>query len=458
VRVEEIGEPIRPVSLLTASGVYWAISNLVGNFIKFPPLGVVLVSMLGIGMAERTGMIAALLKVVAGAVPPTLLTPAVVFLGFMSHLGSDAGNFVLPPLAAALYKSAGRSPLVGIAAVFAGVAAGFNANPLITPLDPILAALSTDAARIIDPGYQVAVTCNWWFSAASTFVLTLTAWAVTAWFVEPRVGAVGEAGGAPARAERLTREEALGLVWALVTLAAVAAVTVALIRVPGAPLHGRDNGVHRWAPAVVPIIFAAFFVPGLVYGLAAGTVRREKDVTVIMVETMKGMAPMLVLAFFAAQFIEYFKYTNLGAMLAMSGGRSLAESHLGPGLLMALFILVTMGFNLFIVSMSAKWTLFAPIFIPMFMMAGISPALTQAAYRIGDSVTNAVSPLNPYLVVLLVFMRQHDPKAGTGTLLSLMVPYTVVFALVWTLLLLLWMHLGIRLGPGGPLEYVPAAG
>jgi aminobenzoyl-glutamate transport protein len=462
------GEPVmqpaveEAVGLLSADGIYWALSSMVQNFINFPPLGVVLVGMLGIGIAERTGLIGALLKAFMRIVPSALLTPAMVFLGIMSSLATDAGYIVLPPLAMALYKAVGRSPLVGLAAVFAGVSAGFNANLLITGLDPMLAELSTLGARVVDPLYAVAPTCNWWFMIASTFVITLVGWGVTSKLVEPRLRdkPADEGGPAPVteedlEAQRMTAIERKGLVAAGIALLIVLGLVIAMTLVPNWPLHGEGARFARWVEAIVPIIFFSFLIPGMAYGFTTKALKSEKDVAKTLIDSMAYMAPIIVLAFFAAQFIAYFNHSNLGKMLAMSGGQALATAQLSPAILVAVFILVTLVFNLFIGSMSAKYALFAPIFIPMFMLVGISPELTQAAYRIGDSVSNVITPLNSYLIIILVFMRKYVPNAGMGTLVSTMLPYTIVFTVVWTIMLILWMQLGFPLGVEGPLEYIP---
>jgi len=420
---------------------------MVTNFTAFPPLGVVLVAMLGIGLAEKSGFIGALLKATLLSVPPALLTPTVIFVG------------VLPPVAAALYQSVGRSPVVGIAAVFAGVSAGFGANLLPTSLDPLLANFTTASAQLIDPGYTVAATANWWFMIASTVLLTFVGWGVTALFVEPRFSGKGvEDGGAgpgagAAADRRLTRVEKRGLLLAILVAVAVCALCAAGALIPGAPLYGVDGPFPRWVKVIVPLIFFAFLLPGLVYGLATGSLRSDKDVAATFGETMAGMGSYIVLAFFAAQFIAYFAHSGLGEMLAISGGRVLARAALPDALLMIGFIGVVIVGNLFIGSMSAKYAFFAPVFVPMFMQVGISPELTQVAYRVGDSVSNVITPLNPYVVILLVFLQRYMSRAGIGTLVALMLPYAVAFAIAWTAMLVLWMAAGASLGPGGPLAY-----
>jgi aminobenzoyl-glutamate transport protein len=459
---ERVQVPVRATGLLSSEGLYWVLRSMVTNFTGFPPLGVVLVGMLGIGVAERTGFIGAALKAVLLAVPATLLTPTIFFVGVMSSLGLDAGYVVLPPVAAALYMAAGRSPLVGIAAVFAGVSAGFSANLVITGLDPLLAEFSTAGARLIDPDYAVAATANWWFMIASTVLLTMVGWAVTAWWVEPRFhGKPAEEGGAAPlepealASQRLSPQEQRGLVAATAAAGLALVVFAAAAWIPGAPLEGVDGPFPRWVRVIVPLIFLGFLVPGLVYGAVTGAVRGDRDVARIMGEVMAGMGPYVVLAFFAAQFIAYFGHSGLGEMMAIAGGQALARAALPTALLMVGFIAVVMSSNLFIGSMSAKYAFFAPVFVPMFMQVGVSPELTQVAYRVGDSVTNVITPLNPYVVILLVYMQRYVPRAGIGTLVALMLPYTVVFALAWTALLVGWMLAGVELGPAGPLTYAP---
>ncbi|MFI4883190.1 MAG: AbgT family transporter [Phycisphaerales bacterium JB064] len=510
-------EPLKVQSLLTSDGLYWCLRTMVANFMGFAPLGVVLTGMLGIGVAEKTGLIGAGLKAFMKIVPNQFLTPAMVFLGIMSSFGLDAGYVVLPPLAALLYKAVGRSPLAGIAAVFAGVAAGFNANLFVTGLDPMLAALSTTGAQIIDPEYQVAATCNWWFMIVSTFVITTVGWATTSWFVERRLNRKSIEDGGPApvdvsdvASQRITRREGWGLLTAVIAGLVVIGVIFAAVTKENWALHDygypgvavadlvkdgegkpvappeimpetaivvegkgyytdasqsrfvTDSGqvlakrsppFARWVVVITPLIFIGSIIPGLAYGIVVGNVRSTKDAGAVMIKAIEMMAPIIVLAFFAAQFIQYMSYSGLDVMMAHAGGQKLVTMGLGKYELVVAFIVLTMVFNLFIGSMSAKYTLFAPIFVPMLMFVGISPELTQAAYRIGDSTTNIITPLNAYLVIILVFMQRFAPRSGMGTLISMMMPYTIVFAIVWTILILVWMATGLELGPNGPLSY-----
>jgi len=457
---ELVKVPVVARGLLSSDGLYWAVSSMVDNFKNFPPLAIVLVGMLGIGLADRTGFIGAMLKATLLAVPPALLTPTVFLVGVVSSVALDAGYVVLPPLAAALYLAAGRSPLVGLAAVFAGVSAGFGANLMITSLDIILAGFSGAGAQILDSDYSVDVRANLWFMQVSTVLLIAVGWAVTAWWVEPRFAAKPpEEGGPAARSDldreeqRLDDDEKRGLRAGVLAVAVTLLVLIAATVVPGAPLHGMDGRFPRWVAAIVPLLFLGFLIPGLAYGLASRSLRSDRDAARLLGETMSSMGPYIVLAFFAAQFVAYFRYSGLGEMLAIAGGGVLTRAELPAPLLMVAFVIVVAVGNLFIGSMSAKYAFFAPVFVPMFMQVGISPELTQAAYRVGDSVSNVITPLNPYVVIILVFMQRYVPRAGIGTLVALMLPYALAFLVAWCALLVLWMSVGLELGPIGPLSY-----
>lgn len=462
-RVELVaeGDPIGCQNLVSSDGVYWLLRTMVRNFIEFPPLGVVIVTMLGVGVAERTGLVAAALRAVMRITPRRLLTPAIVLVGVNSSMAADAGIIVLPPLAAMLYRAAGRSPLAGIAAVFAATSAGFSANLFITSLDPLLSGLTQLGARVIEPEYQVNPACNWWFMMASTVILTLVGWAVSSRIVEPRLaGRAADEGGPDvamtgAQADGLSAGERRGLVWAGATAAVGVGLVVACTQIAGWPLATKDGEAARWVSAIVPIIFLLFLVPGVVYGRVTGSLKRVSEAMRPMADSIVALAPMLVLAFVAAQFIAAFKYTNLDRMLAFGVGKELAAAGLPPTLLLVALVVFALTFNLFVSSASAKWSLLAPIFVPMMMLLGLSPALTQAAFRVGDSITNPVTPLNAYLVIILVVMQQYAPRARLGTLLGMTLPYSIAFGAAWIVLLLTWFEAGWPLGPGGAVGYVP---
>ena len=455
-------------SLLSGEGHTWVWSNLIDNFTGFAPLGVVLVGMIGIGVAEKSGLIGALLKSVVQVTPQHLLTPAVVFVGVMSSMALDAGYVVLPPLAAAVFARAGRSPLVGMAAVFAGIAAGFSANLLITGLDPLLQSFTQTAAQLLDPNYQVDIRCNYYFMIASTIMMTFVGWLVTnkiekgysAEEIQAQVDAskAAEAGGDGSSVDdgeqtSLTSAEQNGLMAAAGTLLVVGGGIMAMVLVPNAPLHGTIEPrpgweLAVWVSVIVPILFVLFLAPGLAYGIAAGTIKNDRNVATMMNDTMKTMGPYIVLAFFAAQFVSWFGHSNLGKVMALEGVALLQRFNLPLWLLVIAVVVLAGILNLFIGSASAKWALISTVFVPIFAGVGISPELTQCAYRVGDSVTNSIAPLNPYLVIMLVFMKKYVPKAGIGSLISLMLPYTIAFFICWVAMLMVWMGLDLPLGPG----------
>lgn len=464
------GQTEAVTSLLSSQGLKWVWLNLVPNFTGFAPLGVVLVAMIGIGVAERSGLLSALLQSMVMVTPQSLISPALVFVGIMSSMALDAGYVVLPPLAAAIFAKAHRAPVVGMAAVFAGVAAGFSANLLITGLDPLLQSFTQEAAHILRPDYHVDIRCNYYFMVVSTVLMTLTGWAVTRFVVEPRyskqqvaeqieTAMQSESPDVAAREQTegaLTPEQKRGLLFALLGLVLAGAVVLLLIFVPGAALSGFVEPrpgwkLSVWVAAFVPILFFLFLVPGVAYGIGAKTIENDRDIAKMMSNTMSSMGTYVVLAFFAAQFVSFFDHSNLGKLIALEGIAMLKSLQLPLGVLVVAIVLLTTALNLFIGSASAKWAMISTVFVPVFMGVGVSPELTQAAYRVGDSVTNAITPLNPYMVIILVFLRKYLPKAGIGTLISLMLPYTLGFLVVWTILLCLWMAVGMPLGPGGAL-------
>ncbi|MEE2896618.1 MAG: AbgT family transporter [Planctomycetota bacterium] len=459
------GQEVVVKPLLSGEGLEWVWTSMVENFTGFAPLGVVLVAMLGIGVAERTGLIAAILRQIIRFTPRALVVPGLVFAGVMSSVATDAGYVVLPPLAAAIFASMGRSPLVGIAAVFVGVGGGFSANLAVTALDPLLGGATQQAAQLLVDDAVVPVTANYYFMIASTFLVTVVGWLVTSLIVEPRFDPAEvrrqiEAGNA-ASAEEPEAAEGKALVSALLSFLAVGLGLLLLVVVEGAPLSGTIElrpGVEMpvWAEAMVPMLFVLFLVPGVVFGLVNGTIRSDRDGARMLTESMASMGGYVVLAFFCGQFVAWFGESGLGTILAINGIEILSGWNLPRELLVVAVILLTAMLNLFIGSASAKWFLLAPVFVPLFLGLGVSPELTQAAYRVGDSTTNIIAPLNPYLVIIIVFMRRYLPEAGIGSVLSLMLPYTLALLVVWPILLLVWTAAGIPLGPdNGPLFVEP---
>lgn len=456
------GEMITARNLLNAEGIRWMFLSAVKNFTDFHPLGVVLVAMLGIGVAERTGLFGAVLKLIVLATPEKLLTPAVVFAGVMSSAAADAGYVILPPLAAAVFAKAGRAPLAGLAAVTFGVAGGFSANLLLTALDPLLQGLTEQAARLTNPDAVVDVSCNWYFMIGSTFLVTLIGWFICAFITEPRFNRaaidlqVATAGLTSRGPEALDAMERRGLLASLGTSLVLGGIIAAMMLLPGWPLNGEYQVTPTriapvWSGAIVPIIFLGFLIPGITYGIVTGCVRSDRDVAGRMGETMSSMGAYLVLAFFAGQFIKWFDESKLGSLIAIEGVDALKSLELSPFLLVTATVLLTAVINLLMSSASAKWAVLAPVLVPLMAGLGVAPEITQAAYRVGDSVTNPITPLNAYLIVILVAIRRYEPGAGLGTLIALVLPYSVAAIIIWTIFLLGWLWLGIPLGPGGPM-------
>jgi aminobenzoyl-glutamate transport protein len=449
--------PIEVHSQLDGPALASFLAGMVKAFTDFPPLGMVLVALLGVGVAEHVGFVGALLRAMLELTPHRLLTPAVIFVGCLGHVASDAGYVLLIPLAGALFAAAGRHPVVGICAAFAGVAGGLSCNPLPCALDPLLQGFTLEAARMLDPAADVNPLCNWYFTASSTLLIVLLGWWVTDRVVEPRLGRLALDGQAPAGAlERLRGREQRALAAALAVLALGVAALVLAAAPAGSPLRHDGSLTHRDAPlmrAIVPLIFLFFLLPGVAYGIVAGTVRSHRDVIQGMSRAMGTMSYYLVLAFAAALFTEAFSRSNLGALLALEGGAALRELDLAPEVTVLAVLFFSGLVDLVVASASAKWALLAPIFVPMLMQGGIAPELTQAAFRIGDSVTNVVTPLNPYFPLVVVYCQKHARATGIGTLAAAMAPYALVFGVCWSAYLLGYWTLDLPLGVGARYAY-----
>lgn len=445
---------VEAVSLMTGDGLAYIFNSAVTNFTGFAPLGTVLVAMLGVGVAEWTGLIGTTLKRLLQNVPTSLLTAAVLFAGIVSNIASDAGYVVVIPLGAIVFAAAGRHPIAGLAAAFAGVSGGFSANLMFGPTDALLAGITNEALTSAGYNYEVAVTANWYFLIVSTFVLTAVGAYVTEKIVEPRLGEY--TGDYQPDDEPITDDEKRGMRNALIALVLFLAVMAFLMIPENAPLRALNEDTGQMtldnflANGLLFMIFLLFAIPGYFYGKTTGKIKNSHDLVTGMTEAMRSMGGYLVLAFFAAQFINYFSYTNLGTILAVSGARVLEGiGFVGLPLILG-FVLVTAFINLFIGSASAKWAIMAPIFVPMLLELNIAPEMTQMAYRIADSSTNIISPLMSYFAMIIVFAQRYDKKSGIGTLVSTMLSYSIAFLIVWTLLLMVWYYLGLPLGPGAP--------
>jgi aminobenzoyl-glutamate transport protein len=447
------GESIEPVSLLSVPGLHRMLTGMVTNFTGFAPLGTVLVALLGIGVAEGSGLIGAALRLLVLSAPRRLLTFVIVLAGVLSNAASEVGYVLLVPLAAIVFQAVGRHPVAGLAAAFAGVSGGYSANVLLGTVDPLLAGLSEEAARIVDPGYHVNPACNYYFMAASTLLVSAVGTWTSERMVEPRLGSP-PAGGERREVDPLTAAEKRGLrLAAAVTALLSAAVLAGLLPEAGFLRDPATGGVLRspFMSGIVAFVFLFAALAGVAYGIGAGTVRRDADVVKGMGKSMETLGTYLVLVFFAAQFVAYFNWTNLGLILAVKGAALLRTLQVGPVPLLVLFVLLSAAINLFMGSASAKWAIMAPVFVPMFMLLGLTPEVTQAAYRVGDSVTNVVSPMMAYFALIIAFVQRYDPKAGIGTVVATMLPYTVLFLLAWTGLLVAWVLFGLPVGPGAGL-------
>lgn len=447
------GKAIEAVNLLDRQGMQNLLAKAVSNFTNFAPLGTVLVAMIGVGVAERSGLFSAALQALVAGVPSWLITATLIFAGINASVAVDAGYVILVPLGAVLFAAVGRHPLVGLAAAFAGVSGGFSANIFLTALDPLLAGLTQEAARLYDPNYVVPVTANYYLMIASTFWLTLIGVWVTTRIVEPRLGTF--AGERREAVERLGAEQRRGLFAAGITLAAESILLLFFTLPTDGLLRDANGGLGPFFQGMVALMAIGFLLPGLAYGLVAGTIKNDRDTGRMIEETMATMGSYIALAFAASQFVAYFGWSNLGLILAVSGADLLKHSGLSGIPLILLFVFVCALIDLFLASASAKWAVVGPVFVPMLMIMGYSPELTQAAYRIGDSFTNIITPLMPYMPLVIAFAQNYEPKTGLGTILAMMLPYSIAFALGWILLLGAWLLLGLPLGPGALLVYPP---
>lgn len=461
---------IRVVNLLSGDGLAKLVSHLVTNFTGFAPLGTVLVALLGVGVAERSGLLSAAMRGLVANASRRTVTVLVIFAGVVSNTAAELGYVVLIPMAAMIFHALGRHPLAGLAAAFAGVSGGYGANLLLGTIDPLLSGITEAAARMLDPGYRVGAEVNWYFMATSTFLITAVGTWVTERVVEPKLGAYDathasdttETSGADEAsppAMRLTPIEKKGLLAAFAALL-LCAGALALATVPaGAPLRNPATGTLAGSPfldGIVAFIFLFFLVPGVVYGRVTGTLRSDRDIIDAMAGAMSGMGLYLVLVFFASQFVALFGWSKLGTVLAVKGASMLSALGLDGPAVFLLFILICAFVNLMIGSSSAQWAATAPVFVPMLMLLGYAPEVIQAAYRIGDSVTNIITPMMSYFGLILAVASRYQKSLGLGTLIATMLPYSVAFLLAWSLYFYGWVFVfELPVGPGAATHYAP---
>lgn len=444
------GEVFEAINLLSRDGVHMILIRMVDNFTNFAPLGIVIVAMLGIGLAENSGLITVLIRSLVLSSPVRFLTFIIVLAGILSNLASSVGYVLLVPLAGTIFMAVGRNPIAGMAAAFAGVSGGYSANLVLGTIDPLLAGLSQEAARLVDPAYHVNPTANYYFLVVSTFIIAILGTWVTEKIIIPRLGSYSNDSIEKEEISRLTAIERKGIKRSLLLfLGFLVLLLIGLIPENGI-LRGVDGSFLK-SPVlkgVVAILFLAAGLMGIVYGVVIGKYKNDSDVMKGMAESMKTLASYIVLVFFAAQFVEYFNWSNLGIILAINGAGFIQSLNLGLIPLVVMFVIFASMINLVMGSASAKWALLAPIFVPMFMFLGYTPELTQVAYRIGDSVTNIISPMMSFFALIIVYFQKYDKKAGIGTIVATMLPYSFVFFIGWVILLIVWLLAGLPLGPG----------
>ena len=448
------GEQVDTVNLISRDGIHRIILEMVTNYTGFAPLGIVMVALLGIGVAETSGLIRAAINAMLAKTSANSITFMVIFTAIISNVASDLGYILIIPLAGVIFHSAGRNPIAGMSAAFAGVSGGFSANIIIGTIDPLLAGLSTEAANIIDPNYYVLPTANYYFMAVSTFLIVIAGMVVTVRWIEPRLGKyTGDV-----EREIISQPDALekkGLKRAgLVFLGWFVLFAIGLVPENGI-LRGDDGSVLQ-SPVLrgfISLLFLMAGSAGIVYGYTVGKFKKAEDVITGMNDSFKTLVTYLVLVFFAAQFVAWFRWSNIGLLMAINGAGALQSANIGLIPLVIIFALFAAFLNLFIGSASAKWAIIGPVFIPIFMLLGYSPELSQAVYRVGDSVTNIITPMMSYFALIIVYYQKYDKKAGIGTIMACMIPYSIAFFIGWMILLIGWIMLEIPLGPGSPLYY-----
>jgi aminobenzoyl-glutamate transport protein len=460
-QVNEAGQPIviSAASLLSPDNIQRLWVDMPQTFTHFHPLGYVLVVMLGAGIAERSGLFAAGMRQAVRNAPTFLLTPMVALVAMVGNLAADAAYVVLIPLAGVLYAAAGRHPIAGIGAAFAGVSGGFSANLFPGQLDALLFGITEAAVEALQPDWDANIAGNWFFIMAMTFVFLPVIWFVTDKIIEPRLGKFKPEGAVEGDEDKpLTAGEKKGLAWAGIAALAVIGLWIFFTYGPGTPLLDEDAvGPAKLSPffkSLVAGFFVLFLATGWAYGAAAGTVKGHRDIVRMMSESMGDLAYYLVLAFFAAHFVAMFNWSNLGLIFAINGADAIRQSNLPAPVLMAMIVLMTGVVNLFVGSASAKWALLAPVMVPMMMLLGISPEATTAAYRVGDSATNIITPLMVYFPLILTFCQRWKKDFGLGSLTAMMVPYSIWLLISGLALTIIWISFGLPLGPAAPVEYV----
>lgn len=442
------GETVVVKSLITRDGMVYILKSLVSNFSGFAALGIVLVMQMAIGVTESSGLLTTAIRRAVLGVPTWALTATVMFIGINGSIASEASIIFIPPLAAAAFYAAGKHPLAGLIAGYAATNAGFTANVMVTATDALLYGVTQESAQLIDPSYTTTPANNWYFMIASCFVLTIVGTWVNDKIIEPRLGKF--TGTEVDSARDATAEEKKGLRNAgIFSLIYIAIILVGLIPSNGI-LRGDDGSVINgpFITGLVPFLLAYFVLVGIVYGFTVGTFKKAEDIPRVMADSLNSLTGYIVLVFVIAQFIAIFNYTNVAMIIAVNAADFLKNIGLTGVPMILAILLVTTFVNFFMTSGTAKWYIFAPIFVPMFMMLGYAPEFAQVVYRIADSCTNPITPIYPYLPMVIGMAAKYDKKFGMGNVISMMIPYSFGFLIVWTIFVIAWMFLGLPLGPG----------
>ncbi|AID41901.1 AbgT family transporter [Staphylococcus xylosus] len=451
------GDTIAIKSILSSDGLSMILNDAIKNFSEFPALGLVLAVMLGIGVSEKTGYFDKLMIQVVHKAPKKIIIPVIILVGILGNAAGDAATIVLPPLTAMVFIKLGYHPIAGLAMAYASALGGFSANVMIGMSDALLYAFTEPAAKIVSDNVHVNVAMNWYFIAASIIVLLPAVYWVTMRFVIPRLGTYDTSNSdikVDEENKGLTPEENKAVFWANISFFAMIALLIVLAIPQNSFLRNAKTGsLLNDAPiinGVGLIILVLFLVPGLVYGIKMKVFHNSKDLGKMLADSMGSMGSFIVIVFFAAQLLAFLEWSNLGVIVAVKGA-SLLQGQNGIVLILGIIILSAL-INLLIGSASAKWGILAPIFIPMLMLVGFHPAFTQMLYRIGDSISNPITPMMPYLPLLLSYAQKYDKRMKLGSLLSSLMPYTIILSIVWPLFMIIWYLLGWPLGPGGPLD------
>lgn len=447
----------KPVTgLFTGEGARWLVENLIPNFATFPPIGAVLTLIMVVGLAERTGLLETVMRATLARVPRAVLPYAVALVASQAHMMSDVGAIVLPPLAALAFKSAGRHPVAGLIGGFACVTAGYAAGFTVGSLDALYVGITQQAASVLPAaqGLHIHLLINYFFTASTSIVLALLGGFLISRVLEPRLGTYEPADGVPVEQVALSPVQRRGLLATAVVVVLYLGGVLALWLPPGAPLRG-EGGAFVPSPVlsgIVPVLFGAFLLAGLTYGFAVRKLTSTEDVVLAVTESVKTMSGYIVMMFVAAQVIALFNWSNVGILLAVKAAALFGSLGVTGFWAIVAFVLLASCLNLFIVSGSALWSLVGPVFIPAFMLMGMSPALSQAAFRIGDSATGAITPMNPYLLLILAMVREYEPGARLGTLISRLAIFVGPFLVVWLLILGVFYGLDLPLGPGAHID------